>query len=97
MPVRLHVRCALASFTLLGLCASIAAACPVCYGDPESDMGKGVTNGVLFLLAIIGGVLAGVAGITGFFMYRAYRIGALCISEGGAERLGGRDRKSGSN
>ncbi len=35
-----------------------AFACSVCFGDPNSNMSKGVTAAVILLLAVIGGVLA---------------------------------------
>ena len=43
-----------------------AAACAVCYGDPDSPMAKGVVAGVLTLVGVIGFVLVGIAG-TGLF------------------------------
>ena len=34
-------------------------ACPVCYGDPSSEMTTGLNNGILVLLGVVGGVQAG--------------------------------------
>ena len=33
---------------------SIASACPVCFGDPNSPMAKSTSNAVWFLLGIVG-------------------------------------------
>jgi len=43
-----------------------AAACPSCYGDPDSSMTSGMNAAILILLGITGTVLAGV---TIFFVY----------------------------
>jgi hypothetical protein len=37
----------------------IAMACPVCYGDPNSLMAKGMNNAILFLLGVVGFVQIG--------------------------------------
>ena len=37
----------------------IAMACPVCYGDPNSSMAKGMNNAIIFLLAVVGFVQIG--------------------------------------
>ena len=42
----------LASLFVL-LDAGLAAACPVCFGDPNAQMTKGAEQGVWFLLAIM--------------------------------------------
>lgn len=46
------LRTALAAAVLLAL-PHVAAACPVCFGDPNSAMGKGTSNGVLFMIGIV--------------------------------------------
>ncbi len=38
-----------------------AAACAVCFGDPDSPMAKGVVAGVLTLVGVVGFVLVGIA------------------------------------
>lgn len=43
--------------------AGSASACPVCYGDPNSLMTQGVKSGILFLIVVVGGVLAAILGI----------------------------------
>ena len=47
-----------------------ALACPVCFGQSDAPMAQGVNMGVLFLLGVIGVVLAGFAA---FFVYLARR------------------------
>lgn len=47
--------------------------CAVCFGDPNSLMSQGARAGVLFLLVIIGGVLASIAG-TAFVWARRARL-----------------------
>ena len=39
--------------------AEPAAACAVCYGDPNSLLTKGMNNGILALLGIVGAVQVG--------------------------------------
>ena len=43
------------------LAPRLAAACAVCFGDPDSPASRGLTVAVLFLVAVIVAVLAGVA------------------------------------
>lgn len=52
------LRIALAAAVLLAL-PRLASACPVCFGDPNSAMGKGTSNGVLFMIGIVVFVQAG--------------------------------------
>lgn len=49
----------LATVLIAGLFPTIAAACPVCYGDSDSAMAQGANNAVLFLLAVVLVVQAG--------------------------------------
>ena len=51
-----------------------ALACTVCFGDPNSQMTKGMSFGIAALLLIITCVLCGVAG---FFVYLAKRSAQL--------------------
>ena len=55
-----------------------ALACPVCFGQSDSPMAQGVTMGMYFLLAVVGGVLAAFAT---FFIYLARRARALARGE----------------
>lgn len=57
-----------------GPAADAVRACAICSGDPESPMAQGAAAGVLALVIIVGGVLAGIAGITGFWIVRARRL-----------------------
>jgi hypothetical protein len=47
-----------------------ALACPVCFGQSDSPMAKGVNMGIFFLLGVVGLVLAAFAA---FFIYLARR------------------------
>lgn len=55
---------------ILGMTSPAARACSVCFGDPDSDLSKGMSMGILTLLLIITSVLAGVAT---FFVFLARR------------------------
>lgn len=48
-----------------------ANACPVCFGDPNSPMTKGTTNGIWFLLGIVAVVQAGFVALFFSFWRRA--------------------------
>lgn len=41
--------------------SALIPACSVCFGDPHSTITKGAMAGVAFLLAVVVGVLAGIA------------------------------------
>ena len=57
--------------SLMMLVAAVANACPVCFGNPNSPLSKGATNGVLFLLGIIGIVQIGFVALFITFWRRA--------------------------
>ena len=60
-------------FTLLVLAAPRAAfACPVCFGQSDSPMAWGVNMGIVVMLAVTGGVLAGFATFFVHLMRRAH-------------------------
>jgi hypothetical protein len=40
-----------------------AWACAVCFGDPNSDMTKGLKAGIVLLILVVAGVLAGITSI----------------------------------
>ncbi len=63
-----------AAVVVLALIAGPAAACSVCQGDPDSRMAKGAQAGVVAMLAITYGLLAGIATIAGVWVVRARRI-----------------------
>lgn len=52
----------------IALAPGNAAACSVCFGNPDSLQTKGMAMGILFLLAVILSVLMG---ISAFFIYVA--------------------------
>jgi hypothetical protein len=56
---------------VVGLLPTVASACPVCFGDPSSDLNKGAANGILFMLAIIGLVQIGFIALFWTFWRRA--------------------------
>lgn len=61
-----------------------AVACATCFGDPDSNMAKGVVWGVLVLFGIVGFVLAGVVGVGVFWMQRSRRLTQLGTSSSGS-------------
>jgi len=61
----------LAAILLIALIAPVANACPVCFGDPNSPMTKGASNGILFLLGIVGFVQLGFVALFFSFWRRA--------------------------
>lgn len=50
-----------------------AVACPVCFGDPESDMTRGAIWGIVVLGIVVYGVLMGMVGIGVTWVLRARR------------------------
>jgi hypothetical protein len=52
----------------------IASACPACFGDPNSAMTHGASNGVLFMLGIVGFVQVGFVALFWTFWRRARAI-----------------------
>ena len=66
------------AFLTVALPAS-AQACSVCFGDPDSDMTKGLNAGVLALLAVVAIVLSGFAA---FFVFVARRSGLAPAANG---------------
>jgi hypothetical protein len=52
----------------------IASACPACFGDPNSSMAHGASNGVLFMLGIVGVVQLGFVALFWTFWRRARAI-----------------------
>jgi hypothetical protein len=67
---------------------SIAEACPVCYGNPGAPMTKGASNGVLFMLGIVGFVQLGFVALFFAFWRRSRAIAkrkeSLRVIQGGA-------------
>lgn len=48
---------------------SLVQACPVCLGNPDAPMTKGVSVGILFMLGLLVAMFAGFAGFV-FFLAR---------------------------
>jgi hypothetical protein len=67
---------------------TIASACPVCFGDPNAPMQKGVNNGIWVLLGVIGFVQVGLVALFWSFWRRARELqrrrDSLRVIEGGA-------------
>ena len=64
-----------ALLTTLLLGADYAAACPVCFGDPDSNMAQGAMWGILVLGIVVYGVLMGMVGIGVTWFIRARKLG----------------------
>lgn len=52
MTARARLTTGLVALLVLGS-AELAAACPVCFGDPNAQMSKGAEQGVWFLLGVM--------------------------------------------
>ena len=61
---------------------TLAAACPVCFGNPNSAQTKGAQAGIMALLVVTVGVLGSIAGF--FFIYLRRRIRMFEESNGGS-------------
>ena len=71
-----NVRSPLRAITILlasafCLLPSALSACTVCFGDPSSNLNKGASNGILFMLGIIGFVQIGFIALFVSFWRRA--------------------------
>ena len=70
------------------LTANCLQACPVCFGNPASPLTKGTSNGILFLLSVIGIVQIGFVALFVTFWRRARalrrRRESFHLIEGGA-------------
>lgn len=64
-------RIGMAAASLTALLASVAGACPVCYGSAAGPMADGVNNAVIFLLAVVGLVQVGFIALFWSFWRRA--------------------------
>ena len=62
---------AIAIALLVALAPVVANACPVCFGDPNAPMQKGVNNGIWVLLGFIGFVQIGFVALFWSFYRRA--------------------------
>ena len=71
--VRRLALAALLATLLIG--AENAVACPVCFGDPESEMAQGAMWGIMVLGIVIYGVLMGMVGVVVTWFIRARKQG----------------------
>lgn len=62
---------------ILAVSADAAWACSVCYGDLDSDMGRGAIWGVASLAGVVALVLLGIATTAACWIVKARRIGRL--------------------
>jgi len=84
-------RAQIAAFVILVVAiASAASACPVCYGNQQTPLTKSASNGILFLLGIVGSVQIGFVALFVSFWKRAKALQQkreqFQIIEGGKER-----------
>lgn len=74
---------------LMGM-ARGASACAVCFGDPSSALTKGMNNGILVLLGVVGLVQCGFVALFWTLWRRARRHrlaqGDLGLADGGSRR-----------
>lgn len=61
---------------------TVALACPVCFGNPDSAQTKAAQAGILALLGVTVAMLASIAGF--FFIYLRRRIKMVEESNGGS-------------
>jgi hypothetical protein len=61
---------------------TLAQACPVCFGNPDSAQTKAAQAGILVLLGVTVAMLASIAGF--FFIYLRRRIRIFEESNGGS-------------
>ncbi len=64
------------AFALLLASALPALACAVCFGDPESPQTQGMNSAILFLMGVIGSVLAAFASMFVYWAARSRRMAA---------------------
>ncbi len=69
---QLIVLLVLSASLLIG--ADYAVACPVCFGDPDSEMAQGAMWGILVLGIFIYGVLMGMVGVGVTWFIRARKL-----------------------
>ena len=60
----------------LMLSAKSALACAACYGASDAPMARGMNWGIFTLLAVVGTVLCGIAGVGIFLVKRAANLAA---------------------
>ena len=58
-----------------------ALACAICFGDPNSQMSKGVIAGVVVLVGVVGSVLGGILAVSFSWIARARRLEKIKTQE----------------
>jgi hypothetical protein len=66
-----HWRFRVVAFSWILVVPRLALACPVCFGENDSPLAVAMNNGILFMLVIVGGVLASFASFFIYLMRRA--------------------------
>lgn len=62
------------------LIPNVASACAACFGRSDDAMAHGMNMGIIALLVVVTGVLAGIAGVGIFFAVRAARLAKAGVS-----------------
>ena len=75
MSALLRRSVALAAAMGLLLVPRLAMACPVCFGASDAPMAKATNAGIMFMLVIVVGVLAGFASFIVYLIRRANAAG----------------------
>lgn len=73
MELSLRKLLAAVLYCMVHFSAAEVIACSVCFGDPNSDMAKGVTAGITVLLGVIVTVLLSIVAVMSFWIRRARR------------------------
>jgi hypothetical protein len=85
----MRTRAVVIAVVLIGV-AVAASACPVCYGNQQTPLTKSASNGILFLLGIVGSVQVGFVAVFISFWRRTKALQQkreqFQIIEGGKER-----------
>lgn len=61
----------MAAAAIVSAAPADAWACATCFGNPDSPLAKGALAGVIVLFGVISFVLAGVAGVSMFWLHRS--------------------------
>jgi hypothetical protein len=70
--------------TALVFAPRVALACPVCFGNSDAPMAKATNTGIIFMLVIVGAVLAAFASFFIYLVRRANRAAAEPVPADGA-------------
>ena len=77
-----------ALFTIAMLAAPrIALACPVCFGNSDAPMAKATNAGIIFMLGVVGVMLAAFASFFIYLIRRANRAADQTAPAGDAARI----------